>query len=70
MNGESLRYQPQSATGFMLYSVGFDGQDHGGDPSPFETNRVYRQIWDGRDAVWPVAASAEETEAALREDHE
>jgi hypothetical protein len=25
----------------------------------------YRQIWDGRDAVWPTAATAEETATAM-----
>ncbi len=70
MNGQPLRYRPRPEGGFILYSVGFDGMDDGGDPSSFDTNRVYRQIWDGRDAVWPVAASAEATEAAMRESHE
>jgi hypothetical protein len=70
MNGEPLRYQPRPDGGFILYSVGFDGMDDGGDPTSSDTNRVYRQIWDGRDAVWPVAASAAETEAAMRKTDE
>jgi hypothetical protein len=70
MNGEPLRYQPRPDGGFILYSVGFDGMDDGGDPTSSDTTRVYRQIWDGRDAVWPVAASAAETEAAMRKTDE
>jgi hypothetical protein len=52
MDGKPLRYRKESDGKFLLYSVGTDGKDDGGDPAP-ETNDTLRQIWDGRDAVWP-----------------
>jgi hypothetical protein len=55
----------QVIDGFLLYSVGEDGRDDGGDPTPQEAKKRYRQIWDGRDAVWPSAATPEEAKAAL-----
>jgi hypothetical protein len=58
MDGRPLRYQKTSENGFLLYSVGTDGKDDGGDPSPAISNKPYRQIWDGKDAVWPIAFDA------------
>jgi len=52
MSGEPLHYRP-NANGFVLYSVGEDGRDDGGDPGSLSaTNRF--DLWSGRDAVWPV----------------
>jgi hypothetical protein len=66
MDGKALRYRlrPGDAD-FLLYSVGEDGKDDGGDPAQQEGKKSYRQIWDGRDAVWPSAATAEEANSAL-----
>ncbi len=63
MDRTVLRYRAASGAEFILYSVGRDGRDDGGDPSPRAGVSRYRQIWDGRDAVWPspaVPASAQE----------
>lgn len=59
MNGESLRYRGRPQGGFLLHSVGQDGKDNGGDPAPWETGAGYRQVLDGKDLVWPLAATAE-----------
>jgi len=66
MNGKALRYRlPPGQDDFLLYSVGEDGKDDGGDPTQQEEKKSYRQIWDGRDAVWPSAATAEEAKLAV-----
>jgi hypothetical protein len=63
MDGKALRYRPKDEGGFLLYSVGEDGQDNGGDPTPPEPalpNNRSPWWWKGRDAVWPMPATAEE----------
>ncbi len=67
MDGKPLRYEPKSAHTYLLYSVGEDGKDDGGDPSPTQANQKARLIWNGLDAVWPVPASDEEAQAAFME---
>ncbi len=53
MSVNPLCYRLNASRGFALYSVGEDGRDDGGDPSPHSvTNRL--DLWSGRDAVWPV----------------
>jgi hypothetical protein len=64
MDGQSLRYHPNPDGTFTLYSVGVDGHDDGGDPVPIGGRKAV-SIWDGRDAVWPMPASAEEV-ASMR----
>jgi hypothetical protein len=50
MSGRPLCYR-LNTTGFLLYSVGEDGRDDGGDPkSPSGTKLG---LWEGRDALWP-----------------
>ena len=51
-----LHYRLETNGVFSLYSVGADGRDDGGDPSPIDRKRLLT-IWDGRDAVWPQPAS-------------
>jgi hypothetical protein len=66
MSGKALRYHLRPGDGdFLLYSVGEDGKDDGGDPTQQEGKKSYRQIWDGRDAVWPSAATTEEANSAV-----
>jgi len=62
MSGHALRYQLRAGGTFTLYSVGMDGIDNGGDPSPAEAHSDFG-LWEGRDAVWP--ASAEQKMTAL-----
>lgn len=59
MSGKSLCYRLKSDGTFLLYSTGEDGKDDGGDPRPKDGGTNYG-LWEGRDAVWPAAASPEE----------
>jgi hypothetical protein len=56
MDGGVLKYQCRSATEFVLYSVGSDGRDDGGDGGLASNKTSYRSLLDGRDSVWPLAA--------------
>lgn len=52
MNSRPLNYRTDS-TGFVLYSVGEDGVDDGGDAqSPADIKQ--REICSGKDFIWPV----------------
>jgi hypothetical protein len=54
MSGKPLRYR-RNESGFVMYSVGEDGRDDGGDPSsPRVANEL--DFWSGKDAVWPAPA--------------
>ena len=63
MDGTDLRYRLNGDSDWVLYSVGEDCVDDGGDPTSSEPRNTYFSIWDGRDAVWPAAATQEEVEA-------
>lgn len=64
MDGKPLRYQPRPDGTFLLYSVGEDGEDNGGDPTSTQVaNDRNKFWWKGRDAVWPMPATAAETKA-------
>jgi hypothetical protein len=65
MDGKPLRYRVLPEGGFIMYSVGEDGKDDGGDPIP-SSKKEYRRLWDGRDAVWPAAATDEEAAEAVK----
>ena len=64
MDGKPLRYRLQSDGTYLLYSIGEDGVDNGGDPAPTETapNRTKRWL-KGRDIVWPRVATKAEVDA-------
>jgi hypothetical protein len=62
MSGKPLCYRLNTDGTFVLYSTGEDGVDDGGDPRPRNGGTSYG-LWEGRDAVWPVAASAQEEAA-------
>jgi hypothetical protein len=63
MDGKPIRFQLDAPGGFVLYSVGEDGRDDGGDASlrPGKTNS--RGLWDRKDCVWPAPALPDEIEA-------
>lgn len=63
MDGQPLRFRLQPDGGFLLYSVGEDGKDDGGDASlrPGKTN--LRGIWERKDVVWPLPAGQDELQA-------
>lgn len=66
MDGRPLRYRRDGETGFVLWSVGEDLKDDGGDPNPGPNAATLVSWWAARDAVWPRAAEANEI-AAWRE---
>jgi len=55
MSGKPLCYRTKQ-DGYLLYSVGEDGVDDGGDPTP-PVATSGKEIWDGRDFVWPSLTS-------------
>jgi len=65
MDGQPLRYRLTSNGDFVLYSVGTDGRDDGGDPNPLPAlSGAIHKLWNGRDIVWPKPATPEEIAAA------
>ncbi len=56
---ELLHYRLNSDGSLTLYSVGEDDCDDGGNPNPLP-GKAFKNIWDGRDIVWPMPASPEE----------
>jgi hypothetical protein len=64
MDGLPLRYRLKEAGQFVLYSIGDDGRDDGGDPAS-EQNRLNFSWQRGHDLVWPQPATAEEVKAYL-----
>jgi hypothetical protein len=63
MNGQMLHYRPETNGTFLLYSVGEDGVDDGGDPS-VATNgsSLFWPNPQARDWVWPQPATSAEVE--------
>jgi hypothetical protein len=54
-----LRYQRSADGSFALYSIGDDGKDDAGDPTP--SNGSSSVQWQrGRDWVWPQPATSAE----------
>ena len=64
MDGKPLRYRLNPDGSFLLYSVGQDGRDDGGDATPTAGAGSKPCLQNGRDLVWPAPASAEEIAAA------
>ena len=58
VDGQLLRYRREADGRFTLYSVGEDGVDNGGDPSPGPGKSPHWQ--KGRDWVWPQPATPAE----------
>jgi hypothetical protein len=69
MDGQPLRYRPNPDGTFLLYSVGEDGEDNGGDRSEkareAAPGTVPRHLawYKKRDAVWPAPAGTDEVKA-------
>jgi hypothetical protein len=62
VDGQPLRYRPATDGTFLLYSIGADGVDDGGNPVNAGAGKsLYWQ--SGRDWVWPQPATPEEIEA-------
>ena len=63
MDGRPLRYHPGPPGAFLLYTVGEDGRDDGGDGHPATTNSNYLSLIAGKDWVWPAVATPEDLAA-------
>ena len=57
MSGKAFGYRVDGQCSYVLYSVGLDGIDNGGDASGPGRDWGF---WTGPDAVWPSAAPAPE----------
>jgi hypothetical protein len=53
-SGKPLHYRRNADGTFTLYSVGEDGRDDGGDPTPRVPGQKI-EFWSGKDVVWPAA---------------
>ena len=60
MDGRPLRYRTTGEKTFLLYSVGLDGKDDGGDPKPLDRGAKNFSWTTCADWVWPTPATAEE----------
>jgi hypothetical protein len=63
MDGKTIRYRRDEGGGFLLYSVGTDGRDDGGDATLLPGKTNLRNVWDRKDCLWPAPALAEEINA-------
>ena len=55
MSAKPMCYRRKPERGLVLFSVGQDGKDDGGDMT--STNKMSQfEWWSGRDIVWPEAA--------------
>lgn len=59
IDGKPLRYRLNSDGTYVLYSVGDDGKDDGGDVSAATPSKTTSWL-QGRDWVWPLPASDDE----------
>lgn len=60
-DGNPLRYRLNSDGTFLLYSIGEDGKDDGGDEKSAEEK--FQRWRSGRDLVWPQPATDDEVRA-------
>jgi type II secretory pathway pseudopilin PulG len=58
MSAKPLCYRLKIDGSYVLYSVGVDGKDDGGDPKPPPGTPA--GLWGSRDAVWPSPATGPE----------
>jgi hypothetical protein len=64
-DGKPLRYHPNADGTYMLYCVGEDGVDDGGDPSVLSAASSLHYYWqnaNARDWVWPQPATPAEVQ--------
>jgi hypothetical protein len=61
VDGKPLRYRRSADGTFVLYSIGYDGKDDGGDGGSPSSARLSEWV-RGRDSVWPQPATPAEIE--------
>jgi hypothetical protein len=59
-DGQPLRYRREAMDRFTLYSIGVNGVDDGGDPTPPASRARARSFIVGLDLVWPWPAPMDE----------
>ena len=67
MDGKPLRYRLNADGSFLLYSVGENLTDDGGDTSALPDYTTSRNPWFKKDYIWPAPATPEEVEAYREE---
>ena len=67
MDGQPMKYHLNPDGSFVLYSVGEDANDDGGDAALRTGRTNLRNLWERKDFVWPAVASTEETETYRNE---
>jgi hypothetical protein len=70
VDGKPLRYRPNADGTFVLYSIGENGKDDGGNPSlekGVESSNLNWQNPHALDWVWPQPATAEEVQKYYEE---
>jgi len=60
MDGQPLRYRLHPDGSWLLYSVGNNAVDDGGNPQPTKSLADSKSFASGRDVVWPQPATPEE----------
>lgn len=63
MDGKPMKFRVKTDGSSVLYSVGEDGKDNGGDASLAIDKSNRRDLWSRKDLIWPAPATPEETEA-------
>lgn len=63
MDGQPLRYRPEPSGAYLIYSIGEDGHDDGGDGKPATAADNPLRLSAGKDWVWPAVATPEEVAA-------
>jgi hypothetical protein len=61
VDGKPLRYRPNADGTFLLYSIGADGKDGGGDVTPGGNYKTFYWL-QSPDWVWPQAATPAEVQ--------
>jgi hypothetical protein len=60
LDGKPLRYKPNKDGTFLLYCIGEDVTDNGGDSNPTKAGSKSMQWRNCRDWVWPQPATPQE----------
>ena len=60
MDGKPVKYRRNEDGSFILYSVGEDGKDDGGDGSLPPGKEKSSNLWARKDFIWPSPATLEE----------
>ncbi len=63
IDGKPIKYRLEAGGAFVLYSVGADGKDDGGDSALLPDKTNFQNLWDRKDWVWPAPAQPDEIKA-------